>query len=52
MNTGEVTRNWIYKDNGTVADSRLQEAVCRHRPEMRVTVGYRKQCVDRDLNCG
>jgi len=26
--------------------------VCRQRPELWVTVGYMKLCVDRDLNCG
>jgi len=34
-----------------VADNRLDEAVCRQRPELWVTVGYMKLCVDRDLNC-
>ena len=33
-------------------NSWLHEAVCRQRPELRVTVGYMKLCVDRDLNCG
>jgi hypothetical protein len=31
---------------------RLGGAVCRQRPELWVTVGYMKLCVDRDLNCG
>ena len=35
-----------------MCDSWLHEAVCRQRPEMCVTVGYMKVCVDRDLNCG
>ena len=35
-----------------MADSWLHEAVCRQRPELWVTVGYMKLCVDRDLNCG
>ena len=51
-----------------MGDSWLQEAVCRQRPELWVTVGYMKLCrqkpelwptvgymklcVDRDLNCG
>jgi hypothetical protein len=30
----------------------VQEAACRQRPELCVTVGYMKLCVDRDLNCG
>ena len=33
-------------------DSWLHEAVCRQRPEMWMTVGYMKLCVDRDLKCG
>ena len=35
-----------------MGDSWLQEAACRQRPELWVTVGYMKLCVDRDLNCG
>ena len=36
-----------------MADSCLHEAVCiRQRPELWLTVGYMKLCVDRDLNCG
>ena len=35
-----------------MAESWLYEAVCRQRPELCVTVGYMKLCVDRDLNCG
>jgi len=35
-----------------VCDSRLHEVVHRQRPELCVTVGYIKVCVDRDLNCG
>jgi hypothetical protein len=30
----------------------LHEAVYRQSPEMWVTVGYTKLCVDRDLKCG
>jgi hypothetical protein len=35
-----------------VADSWLHEAVCRQGPELWVTVGYMKLCVDRFLNVG
>jgi hypothetical protein len=35
-----------------VCGSWLDGAVCRQRPELSVTVGYMKLCVDRDLNCG
>ena len=35
-----------------MADSWLHKAVCRQRPEMWLTVGYMKLCVDRDLNGG
>jgi hypothetical protein len=35
-----------------VADIWLHEAVCRQRPEMWLTVGYMKLCVDRDLKSG
>jgi len=35
-----------------VGDSWLQEAVCRQRHELWVTVGYIKLCVDRDLKRG
>ena len=35
-----------------MGDSRLHEAVCKQRPELRVTVGYMKLCVDRELNSG
>jgi hypothetical protein len=35
-----------------VCDSWLHKAVCRQRPELCVTVGYIKLCVDRDLNSG
>jgi hypothetical protein len=34
-----------------VNDSWFHEAVCRQRPELCVTFGYMKVCVDRDLNC-
>jgi hypothetical protein len=34
-----------------VGDSRLQEAVCRKRPELWAIVGYMNLFVDRDLNC-
>jgi len=30
----------------------LGGAVCRQGPELWLTVGYMKLCVDRDLNCG
>ena len=36
----------------TVGESWLYVAVCRQRPELWVTVGYMKLCVDRDLNRG
>jgi len=29
----------------------LYEAVFRQRPELWVTVGYMKLCVDRNMNC-
>jgi len=35
-----------------MADSWLHEAVCRQRPELWVTVGYMKLCVDIFLKCG
>jgi len=35
-----------------VGDSWLLEAVCRHRPELRVRVGYMKPYINRDMNCG
>ena len=35
-----------------MGDSWLNEAVCRQRPELLLTVGYMKLCVDRDLNVG
>ena len=35
-----------------MVDSWLHEAVYRQRPELWVTVGYMKLCVDRDLNFG
>jgi len=35
-----------------MAESWLQNVVCRQRPELWPTVGYKKRCVDRDLNCG
>ena len=35
-----------------MAESWLQEDVCRQRPELWTTIGYMKMCVDRDLNCG
>ena len=35
-----------------MADSWLHEAVCRQRPELRVTVGYMKLCVNIDLKFG
>jgi len=35
-----------------VPESLLREAVCKQRPELWVTIGYKKLCVDRDLNCG
>jgi hypothetical protein len=35
-----------------VAESWLQEAVCRQRPELWLTDGNMKLCVDRDLNSG
>ena len=35
-----------------MGDSWLNEAVCRQRPELWMTVGYMNLCVDRDLNCG
>ena len=35
-----------------MGDSWLHEAVCRERPELSVTVGYMKPCLDRDLKCG
>ena len=34
-----------------MADSWLNEAVCRQRPELWLTVGYMKLGVDRDLKC-
>ena len=34
-----------------MCDGLLHEAMCRQRPELCVTVGYVKMCVDRDLNC-
>ena len=33
-------------------DSWLHETVCRQRPELWMTVGNMKLCVDRDLSCG
>jgi len=42
---------WL-TESGTGADICLHEAVCRQRPELWLTVGYMKLCVDRDLNCG
>ena len=33
-----------------MADSWLHEVVCIKRPELWLTVGYMKLCVDRDLN--
>ena len=41
-----------FTDAGTVADSWLHEAECRQRPELWLTVGYMKLCVDSDLKCG
>jgi len=35
-----------------VGDGWLHEAVCRQSPELWVTDGYMKLCVDRDMNCG
>jgi len=35
-----------------VADSYLHESVCKKRPELWVTVGNMKLCVDRDTTCG
>ena len=35
-----------------MGDSWLLEAVGRQRPELLLTVGYRKRCVDGDFNCG
>ena len=35
-----------------MGDSWLTEEVCRQRPELWLKVGYMKQCLDRDLNCG
>jgi len=35
-----------------VGDSWLHGAVCRQRPELWLTVGYMKLCVDRDINSG
>ena len=35
-----------------MADSWLDGAVCIQTPELWLTVGYMKLCVDRDLNCG
>jgi len=35
-----------------MADIWLHGAVCRQRPELWLTVGYMKLCVDRDLNVG
>ena len=34
-----------------MGDIGLHEAVCRRRPELKLTVGYMHLCVDRDLNC-
>ena len=34
-----------------MGDSQLHEAVRRQKPELWVTVGYMKLCVDRDPNC-
>ena len=35
-----------------MSDSWLYEAVCRRKPELWVSVGYMKLCLERDLNCG
>ena len=35
-----------------MGESWLHEAVCRQIPELWVTVGYMKQCVNRDQNIG
>jgi len=35
-----------------VAESWLNEAVCRKGTELGMKVGYVKLCVDRDLKCG
>ena len=35
-----------------MGDSWLLEAVCRQRPEVWVTVGYMKLCVEGDSNVG
>jgi len=34
-----------------VGNSWLDGAVCSQRPDLWLTVGYMKMCVDRDLNC-
>jgi len=35
-----------------MGESWLHDDVCRQRPDLWVTVGYMKPCVDRDLNGG
>ena len=35
-----------------MAERWLYEALYKRRPEVWLTVGYMKLCVDRDLNCG
>jgi hypothetical protein len=47
-----VTLSCVLKDSWTVEKSRLHDAVCRKRAELWMTVGYMKQCVVRELNCG
>jgi len=34
-----------------VAESWVNEAVCRQRLKVWLTVGYMKLCVDRDIKC-
>jgi len=35
-----------------VCENWLHEAASRKKPELRLTVGYMKLCVDRNLNSG
>ena len=35
-----------------MGDGWLHKALCRQRPDLRVTVGYMKLCVVRDMNFG